>query len=243
MEYQTLKTKAIVLSEKEFGEADKLFSVYTENFGKIEVLGKGIRKNKAKLKGALQPLNYISLEFVEGKNFLIATDAILEENFEELKKEIKKYRLALYLCQLVDKLVKGEERDAKIWQLLLETLNELKLTDNKNELIIRYFEWNLLSLLGFEPELYHCTLCQERISKGKFYFSAREGGIICEKCKEKAKEHREISRDAIKILRVIIMQDKSLFKKLKINPIQQRELKELFKYYLPYFLEEDIFVV
>lgn len=276
MEYQTLKTKAVVLSEKDIGEADKLFTLYAENFGKIEVLGKSIRKIKAKLRGALQILNYTFLEFIQGKNFFIATDAILEENFKELKKDIKKYRLALYLCQLIDKLVKGQERDEKIWKLLLETLNDLQPTtynrrlttdDFKGkilnshwvslQLIVRYFEWNLLSLLGFEPELYHCVLCRERISQGKFYFSAKEGGVVCEKCSsgitklpienfhktQEKNEAKEISRDAIKILRVIILQDKDLLGRLKISQERERELKELSKYYLSYILEEEIFVV
>ncbi|HOK35080.1 MAG TPA: DNA repair protein RecO [Candidatus Pacearchaeota archaeon] len=252
MEYQTLKTKAIVLLKKDIGEADQLFTLYTENFGKIEVLGKGIRKIKAKLRGALQDLNYISLEFVQGKNFFIATDAILKNRFKTIKKEIKRYRFALYLCDLTNKFVKEEERDEKIWQLLLETTYNLQLTTYNLGLIVRYFEWNLLSLLGFEPELYHCVLCQERISQGKFYFSAKEGGVICNKCfqtKEKFSDRENkiislpISQDAIKILRLIILKDKTILKRLKINSQQEKELKDLSKYYLSCVLEEEIFVV
>jgi DNA repair protein RecO (recombination protein O) len=253
MEYQTLKTNAIVLKDKEVGETDKLFTLYTQNFGKIEVLGKGIRKIKAKLKGGLQPLNHISLEFVQGKHFFIATDAVLKDDFPTIKKEIKKYRSALYICDILDRLVKGAEKDERIWELLLETINNI----NQLPITIRYFEWNLLSFLGFEPELYHCVLCQERISQGKFYFSAKEGGIICNKCGMRiaqpsvktsgyAKGHIriiDISRDVIKILRLIILRDKEILRKLKIDSIQERELKELSRHYLSWILEEEIFVV
>lgn len=249
-----MKTNAIVLKEKELGEVDKIFTLYTKNFGKFEVVGKGIRKIKAKLKFGLQGLNNISLEFIRGKNFFIATDVFLKNGFWSLKKEIKKYRAGLYVCDITDRLITGEEKDEEIWDLLFETLNNL--TTNDSQLTIRYFEWNLLSLLGFEPELYHCIICQNKLSEGKFYFSAKEGGIICDKCStrkaqlteslKRTKGHRqiiEISRDAIKILRLIILKEKVILNKLKINKMQEKELKNLSKYYLSWILEEEIFVI
>ena len=283
MDYQTMKTNAIVLKEKELGETDKIFTLYTKNFGKFEVMGKGIRKIKAKLKFGLQGLNNVSLEFIRGKNFFIATDVFLKNGFWSLKREIRKYRAGLYVCDITDRLITGEEKDEEIWELHFETLEIINILPSVNyqlSMAVRYFEWNLLSFLGFEPELYHCIICQNKLSGGKFYFSAKEGGIVCNKCQmssrakrgkaeNKAGSHRslnadlneneagreiktnylssakcqKISRDAIKILRLIILKDKNTLKRLKINPFQERELKDLSKYYLSWILEEENFVI
>lgn len=248
MEYQTIKTDAIILKEKEIGEADKIFTLYSQAFGKFEVMGKGIRKTKAKLKFGFQGLNNISLEFVRGKNFFIATDVFLKNGFWPLKKEIKKYRAGLYVCNIVDRLISGEEKDKKIWELLFETLekiNQLEKLSYQLSITVRYFEWNLLSFLGFEPELYHCLICQKKLSEGRFYFSAKEGGIVCEKCNAKISQSKniEISRDAIKVLRLIVLREKKIINRLRINKDQERELKNLSKYYLSWVLEEEIFVL
>lgn len=245
MLHETIKTEAVVIGEKELGEDDKLFSLYTKNFGKIDVLGKAIRKPKAKLRGGFQILNLVSVEFVRGKSFNIATDAIIKDEFLEIKKEPKKFRFALYLSDLLEKLINGEERDERIWKLLLETLENLKIFKNDNSwLSLRYFEWNLFSFLGFEPELYRCLGCQEKIKYGKFFFSAKKGGILCEKCiKNKKRLPREISRGTIKILRLIINQDKIILEKLKIDKEQEKELAEISRYYLENILQEKVFVI
>lgn len=256
MNYKTFKTKAIVIKEGEIGEADKLFTLYAESFGKITVLAKGIRKPKAKLRGGFQILNCISLEFIKGKNFFIATDAILTDDFLDVKKEIKKFRLGIYICNIIDSLIKGEEKDEKIWNLFFETLRDLRLaaplpyfskakswrTDSL-EFIARYFEWNLLCFLGFKPELYHCVSCRKKIRQGRIYFSLNDGGLLCASCRGKYKETREISRDIIKILRLIIARDEKVLKKLKINSLHEKELKEISKGYIEHILEEEIFVV
>lgn len=247
MLYETIKTEAVVIGEKELSEDDKLFSVYTKEFGKIEVLGKAVRKSKAKLRSGLQILNYISLEFVKGKSFNIATDVIIKDEFLQTKRDLKLFRFAFYICNLLDKLISGEEKDKRIWDLLFETLkeiNQLSVIFNHLPLVIRYFEWNLLSFLGFEPELYQCVGCGEKIKYGKFFFSAKKGGVLCEKCSNKKdRAFKEISRDAIKILRLIINQDKTILKKLKIIQEQEKELKDFSFYYLSNILEEKIFVI
>lgn len=245
MQYEVVSTQGVVIGEREMGEADRLFSLYTEKFGKISVSGRSIRKIKAKLRGGLQILHYVSLEFIQGKNFYIATDAILRRNFADLDPNPKKFRAALYISNLLDNLIRGEEKEKRIWNLFLETLNDFRFAKNELEILIRNFEWNLLLLLGFKPELYRCVGCENKIKSGKFYFSAKEGGIICEKCVAKiGKDYlKEISRDAIKILRLILSQRKDILIKLRKEPLLERELKEISRLFLYCILEEEIFVV
>lgn len=241
MLHPLIKTEGIVISEKEFGENDKIFTLFTKEFGKIEVLGKAIRKSKAKLRFGLQILNHISLEFVRGKNFNIATDVFIKNFFLKTKEDFLFFRSSFYLVSLLDKLISGEEKDERIWNLLIETLFSLE--NKENKLNARYFEWNLLKFLGFEPELYYCVLCQKKIKEGKIYFFAKGGGLLCQDCYFKKERGKEVSRDFVKILRLIINEDKETLRKLKIVEEQKRELKEISAYYLSHILEEKIFVI
>jgi DNA repair protein RecO (recombination protein O) len=246
--HNLIKTEAIVIREKEMGDYDKLFFLYTKKFGKIEVLAKAIRRPRAKLRGGLQVFNHIFLEFVQGKNFNIVTDAMVIDSFENIKKSPKQYRCALSLCEILYNLTNGQEADERIWMLLYETLCKINNFGNKKNdwLIPRYFEWNLASLLGFEPELYYCLNCREKISNGKIFFSSKNGGLVCEKCSSadiKGAESIEISRDAIKILRLIIHRDKNILNKIAVFQEHEQELKHISLNFLQYILEEKVFVI
>ncbi|MFH0987293.1 MAG: DNA repair protein RecO [Patescibacteria group bacterium] len=250
MEYKTFKSEAIVIREKDFAEQDKFFTVFAREYGKMGVLAKSVRKIDAKLRAGLQLLNYVSLEFVRGKNFNIATDAIVKDEFLKSKSSPSRFRDSLYICNILDNLIKGEEADEKTWKLLLESLRDLEAHSNRF-IFIHYFEWNLVSALGFKPELYFCLGCQERIKKGRFFFSIKDGGIFCGDCLKKKNLSRkkmlsldkipgtqEISKDAIKTLRLITEQNKEVLERLKIHPPLLKELKDLSKSFLSYIAEQ-----
>jgi len=42
------RTQGLIFKKEERGEADQLFTVFTRDFGKLEVLGKAIRKISSK---------------------------------------------------------------------------------------------------------------------------------------------------------------------------------------------------
>jgi len=233
-------TEGIIIKEEESGEADRFFTIFTKDFGKIRALGKGVRKIKAKLRSGLQFFNHIYLEFVQGKYFYTIIEAITIDNFLDLKKEPEKSKALFYIADILDKLIK-EGKDERIWLLTLKILNKMgekKFSGPRLHLLLRYFEWNLLNISGYSPELYRCVNCRSKLKEGRFYFSAKEGGILCLNCRIKDGEAREINIDTIKILRLILGRKKEILEKLKIN--SERGLKEISKYYLEYILEQEL---
>ncbi len=244
-------TEGIVIKEENYGEADRFFTIFTKDFGKIRVMAKGIRKIKAKLRSGLQFFNHIYLEFVRGKYFYTAIEAINIDNFQNLKKEPEKLKILFHISNILNKLLK-EGRDERIWDLLLKILNKMKeqrFSGARLDLLLRYFEWNLLDILGYHPELHHCVVCfapldskylmgQEKLKEERLYFSAKEGGILCFRCRDKNKEAKQIDIDTIKILRLILGRKKEILEKLKTG--NEKKLKEISRHYLEYILEEKI---
>ncbi len=144
MAHTHYRTNGIVLGVVNKGEADQLLTVFTEEFGKIEVLGRAIRKIKSKLRGGIDLFYYSELEFICGKNYKTLTDAILIEKFgtsPESFEAISQFtRVALVL-------IPKEHRDTKLWQLLLRPSLDLS------------HLWQLFEILGYKPELYDCAFC------------------------------------------------------------------------------------
>jgi DNA repair protein RecO (recombination protein O) len=236
------RTLGFVFKKEDRGEADQIFKIFTKDFGKIEVLGKGIRKISSKLRSQIDIFYISEIEFIQGKIYKRLTDALLVEKFKNLRKSFKRLSIAYKISEVLDGLIKGEERDERIWNLIFKAFKNL---DNPNlpfiicNLQFYYFFWNLVSILGQGPELYYCCICQKRLRPGKIYFSEKEGGTICPICFGKIEKGREVSQNLIKILRTILEKDFNFFKRLKIKEKELKELKEVSNLYFNFLIENE----
>lgn len=208
------RTKGLIIKKEERGEAGQLFTVYTKDFGKLEIFGKAIRKISSKLKSGAEIFYLSEIEFIQGKTQKILTDAILIEKFSGLKNNLNKLKVAYKVSEILDNLVFGQEPDERIWSLLKETfgkLNKLEIRRHppstfpakgwapwKVEIIYYYFFWNLVSLLGYQPEIKNWTI-----------------------------EGKKINCDIIKIIKVILRKDWQLLFRLKLTPDHLKLLKNV----------------
>ncbi|PJB99584.1 MAG: DNA repair protein RecO [Candidatus Nealsonbacteria bacterium CG_4_9_14_0_8_um_filter_35_12] len=236
------RTQGFILKKKDLGEADRIFTIFTRDFGKLEILAKAIRKIGSKLRGGIELFYLSDIEFIQGKTHKTLTDTILIESFLNLRKDLKRLKIAFDISEMIDSLIRGEERDEKIWKLLLETferLNKIYLSIKECWLIYYYFLWNFLSILGYKPQLNFCSICQKKLVPQDLYFSFQEGGVICANCSKKLKEKKKISPEAVKILRLVFGKDFDFLKKLKVEKEQQKEIKEISESYLSHIKESQ----
>jgi DNA repair protein RecO (recombination protein O) len=141
------KTEGIVLKRINFGEADRLLTLYSKHYGKIRVLAKGVRRVTSRKGGNLEIFNHVSLFLIHGRNLDLLTEAQVINPYKSWRKELKKIGLAYYLCELVDKLTPEGQENQVVFALLRDSLG---LIDEKKPLaLIRDFEEELLDELGF----------------------------------------------------------------------------------------------
>lgn len=249
------RTLGFILKKKDREEFDQQLTVYTKNFGKLEILGKAIRKVSSKLRSGAEVFYLSEIEFIQGKNQKILTDAILIEKFENLRKDLKKLKIAYQIAETFNELVRGEGSDEKIWQLLNEIfkkLNNWKVKDcleqdsnfeiwKPGEIIYYYFIWNLFSVLGYQPQLYYCVLCQNKLVPEKLFFSSKDGGVVCQKCQNRIKLIKKIPVGTIKILRIILKKDWSILTRLKIDELNLKSLQSVTDEYYSYISTQFVF--
>jgi DNA repair protein RecO (recombination protein O) len=84
------RTLGLVFKKEDRGEADQIFKIFTKDFGKIEVLGKGIRKISSKLRSQIDIFYLSEIEFIQGKIYKRLTDALLIEKYKNLRKSFKR---------------------------------------------------------------------------------------------------------------------------------------------------------
>lgn len=143
----TYKTEGIILKRTNFGEADRILTIYTKHYGKIKALAKGVRKIASRKGGNVETFNHVSLLLVQGKNFDIVTEAEVVESFKSWRRDLKKVGLAFYFSELVDKLTPEGQANRVVFELLREYL--VKIGREGEFELIRSFEEKLLEELGF----------------------------------------------------------------------------------------------
>lgn len=222
------RTQGFILEKKDLKEADQLFTVFSKEFGKIEVLGRAIRKISSKLRSGIDLFYLCDLEFIQGKNYKTLTDAIVIEKFKDIRNGLERLEIIQKIAETADLLIKGEEKDDAIWDLLTEALDRFKVQNLKFEILFDYFLWNLLSISGYRPDLYHCSKCQQRLTPLKNYFLPEEKGIICFKCSDDSQKNKIcLSSETIKLIRIFLKKDWNLLSKLVIPRDCEEELGSL----------------
>ena len=147
-------TKGILINKQDKGENDKLITVYTKDYGKVGILAKGVRKPSSKLASQLDLFNFIEVGFVHGNAFKILTSVVALNDFQSIKKHLDKSEAALRISNLVNKHIIFEDTEESISNILYEAFIYLEMNDFsalKMKFLLRYFEFKLLSILGYRP--------------------------------------------------------------------------------------------
>ena len=144
------KTTALVFKKDDRNESDRTFSVFTDDFGRLDIYAKAIRKITSKLRRDFDIFYLSEIEFIQGKSHKTLIDAIKIKKFDNIGKDFKKLKIAYGVADMLDGFIKGQEKDSITFDMLVEFLNNLE--DNsvkiKNyQLVYQYFFW-ILNRLG-----------------------------------------------------------------------------------------------
>lgn len=233
------RTEGIVLKSIEYRDADKIVTIYTKNYGKIQAIAKGVRKTKSKFGSSLEILTYAIFLIYKGKNIDIVSQTEILESFFTASKEIVKFAFASNCIEIINKISEEGEVNLSIFFLLKEVLHHLKEAKDP-KLLNLSFKWQTLAILGYKPSLNRCCICNSKIENQKeMFFSIDEGGVICNKCLSKDKrECIQVSLYFIKLGRKLLITPLSVISKATIPAARMRELEEITDLYLAYYSDK-----
>lgn len=181
---RSLKTEAIVLRKLRFGEADSILHLYTQQFGRINAIAKGVRRSNSRFGGRLEPYFRLELMLHEGRgDLLTVTSAETIDPHASLRTRAEALKAASQLGDFVLRLLDDRERNLAAYNL---TANTLALIDRDPEAsrweVGLAFRAKMLLAAGFAPQLgacVHCAAVEDLVA-----FSASAGGIVCRDCRE-----------------------------------------------------------
>jgi DNA repair protein RecO len=163
----TYITTGFVLNSKAWREGDRLYTIFTEREGKIELIAAGARKAVSKLSSHLQPFAEVELMVARGKQLDRLASANLKELYLRPPYGLNTAVLGTALLEVVDVLTRAGEPEPKLHQLLRHYLSELiNLPANEEDwrlkarwLLARYLI-EVLKLVGLAVSLTRCEHCR-----------------------------------------------------------------------------------
>lgn len=150
------QTKGIVLNRVQYGETSLIVHVYTEKFGRQSYMVKGGRSKKSKSKSNLfRPFFLLDMEVYhrDGKSIQSLKEVRLAETFSSLIFDVYKSSIALFLTEVLSKVLREEEANHELFVFLYNSIRYLDLTNESVELFHLYFLTKLTRFLGFYPQL------------------------------------------------------------------------------------------
>lgn len=203
------QTTGIVLSRRDHREADRWYSIFTPDRGKIEVLARGGHKPLAKLTPHLEFVAEVDLLIVSGRQFYTLAGAERGRTFPSLYTDLSKLLLAQNALSLVDMGTRSEEADPVLYEEIQNWLACVDaspaLSSERAGFLLGSFSLKLLALLGYRPELHRCLACKDDIRSGAYRWHAPKGGVVCDDCVGQDQEQwfaaRRMEDDTMKIMR------------------------------------------
>ena len=239
-EFRSFRLEAVVLRHADWGEADRLLTLYTRERGKVRAIAKGVRKIKSRKAGHLEPFTRVTLQLARGRDLLIVTDADTIDAYQPLREDLIKTGYASYLVELLDRFTYEEESENyNIFRLLTESLSRVA-NEPDPWLAIRYYEVHLLHHLGFRPQLFECANCREEIQAVDQFFSAAQGGVICPRCGAGLPGVWNVSVEALKYLRHFQRSSYAETQRARPSPQVRDEVEALMQHYVTYLLERGL---
>lgn len=202
MSFKTYRHEGIILKSAIIREADLLLTIYTPHSGKIRAVARGARKSSSKFVGHLEILNRVDISVSTGKNLDVVTQVQSIQSFSPMRANLEALSKGLYLCELIDGFSVDGSGNPELYNLFC---NMITILENHHQAAIqlRYFEFHLLRLSGFMPELHTCCECHKQLEPKKHLFSPAKGGTLCDKCDRSGSAILHLSLTALKVLRFI----------------------------------------
>lgn len=237
--FRVYRTEAIVLRHSDFGEADRLLTVFTPYLGKVRLLAKGIRKPASRKAGHLDLFTRTQLLIARGRNLDIITQAQTLEPYLALRQDLWRMSHAYYVGELVDSFGEEQAENEPLYTLLCDALGWV-CSSSDLALTMRFFELRLLGLVGYQPQLFQCLHCKAPLEPLVNYFSAEEGGMVCPRCAENQRGMRPIALGTLKVLRYLQTRGYEECIRLQLQPSTRAEAEEVLQQYLVYLLERRL---
>lgn len=193
------RDEALVLSTVDFGEADRIVTLFTRGHGRLSAFAAGARKSKRRFAGALEMGTHLSAQLVATRGDTLRLDGVdIVRSFHRLRDDLGLIARAMYCLELCRELTRDHQPHEPLFDALAQYLGLLEEKKAGPTSLIK-FELDALQYTGFMPHFSPCALCGQPPG-GRPKFDAEHGGVVCFECSPRVPAGVSVRPDVVDAL-------------------------------------------
>ncbi|MBN2526518.1 MAG: DNA repair protein RecO [Deltaproteobacteria bacterium] len=179
---------AFILRAVNYGESDRIYTLYTQGHGKLSAIAKAARKSTKRFGGALQPFAVFEVALTPSRrgssNMYTIGEATMVAANDGLSKNLSRLGIAAFLLELLREVAPEHESSAPLFDVGKEALALLSDTCQLHERnLLLSAGMRILAQSGLAMSVGRCNACGRPVPPGKpIYFDALRGGVVCTPC-------------------------------------------------------------
>lgn len=222
------KCEGIVIRSTDYGETNKVVTLYTREWGKFGVMARGAKKPSSRLSAITQLFTHGYFLVQKGSGLGSLQQGEIITSMRTVREDIFLTAYSSYIVELTDKSTEERKTNPFLFELLYQTLYYMN-EGYDQDILMNIFEMKILNVLGLYPTLNQCSVCGS--TDGHFSFSIRENGFLCHRCLDKDSYHFKLSSSAVKLLRLFYYFDLSRLGNISVKEETKEELKKVISTY------------
>jgi DNA repair protein RecO (recombination protein O) len=232
-------TDAIVLTRFDYGEADRIMTLFTPAHGKFKAIAKGVRRTKSRLGGSLEPLAELRVALARGRTFDVVTQVQVSHAWLRLRDSLESTATAWYLAELADRSLEERHKAEGLYALLRRAYELLDAGMDPGR-VARWYEMHLADELGVRPEVDRCVECDRMLEADEsFRWVPPLGGVLCSRCPGPPADRAGLSLEGLKLLKAYQRLDVEALAGLRLPASVEAEVEQAMRDFLRFSLERD----
>ncbi|MHB8509415.1 MAG: DNA repair protein RecO [Candidatus Dormibacteria bacterium] len=232
--------EAVILRKVDYGEADRILTLFTRERGKVPAIAKAVRKPKSRMSGQLDVFAHGQMQLAEGRNMDVITQFQRIGDPRPLAQELVRSAAAAVVAEVADKVLEERHPQPDLFTIVVQALEHLAEAGTQARVECAGFLMRMLAELGYAPELARCARCGGSLGEVELGFSPLAGGVICASCNLGDGRGTPVTARAVKVLRVCASLDRDLLQRLRLDDQDQRVLEGLLSAQLEHQLDRQL---
>lgn len=221
---------ALVIRSREYGESDRLLTLFSREYGKIQAVAKGVRKPKSRQRGGAQLFTYAEYLLYKGRSLDTVNQASPKDSFPHLWSDFDKSMAATAIAELLDCSTIPGQPYPELFTLTYTCF--FLLEHSEPSLVQSAYTLKLLNHLGHCPRLMECAECGGKVQGDRFWFSPEAGGVVCTECKkESLTPGKWVRAGSIAFMRQLLQGELGKLDRLRWNEWMKKEILHILQFY------------
>lgn len=226
---ENFTVEAVVLKTDDFGDANRVVTLFTKEFGKLEANAYGCRRSRSPLSGATQMFNHISAQLTHSTKVDIIREADIINFYDALTKDLERLAYASLLFEIINRMTFPRQQEFETFDLLTKSLPALSKRNPRIAALIGACQF--METSGVQLSFSRCVRCGADIF-GDAAISLLNGGAVCMDCVDFVEDCRPYPEGLRKTFETMLSFDWRDETKLSFNSRQINTAENFFIEYV-----------